>query len=62
MHISTLRSKCWQQKIFVFAENDDAFKWVAAAIGFIVYGNGVGLKLLFAPWNFSVVGSVNWEL
>lgn len=38
MHISALQSLCWQWKIFVFAENDDAFKW-AAALGFRFYGN-----------------------
>lgn len=38
MHVSALRSLCWQRKIFAFAENDDAFKR-AAALGFRFYGN-----------------------
>lgn len=44
MHISTSQSTCWQQKMLVFAENDDALKR-ALAQGFVVYGNGVGLRM-----------------
>lgn len=43
MHTSTSQSTCWQQKILLFAENDDALKWMSTQ-GFIVYGNGVELS------------------